>query len=123
MMTSRYERATNEELVRLFEQAAREHGQASLAADPRTANARYEQMLKLYEQLKLRGIAARQLLLSLFSNDDGYVRYWTAARALEFDAKHAVPVLEELFENNSGLLRFHARTTLEHWREKKLPLE
>ena len=123
IMATRYDNATDEEIIEQFEKAAREHGQATLAADPRTANARYKHMLKLYERLKARGMAAQRQLLSLFGSDDGYVRYWAAAQALEFDAKRAVPVLEEIFENNSGLLRFDARMTLKHWRKSRLRLE
>jgi Domain of unknown function (DUF2019) len=122
-VTPRIDKLTTAELVKQFENAAREQGQATRALDSRTANARFKVMLKIYERLKIHGIAAQRLLLPLLHSDDVYVRYWAAEHALDFDSRHAVATLEQIFEANTGTIRFNARMSLEHWRKHRLRLE
>ena len=123
IVTPGIDKLTTAELVKQFENAAREHGQASRVLDPRTANAHFKAMLKIYDLLKTHGIAAQQQLLPLLASDDVSVRYHTAVSVLDFDSKHAVEALEQIFETNTGAMRFSARMSLEHWRKHRLRLE
>jgi HEAT repeat protein len=121
-MQTAYTKCTTEDLVSAFANAAYERGQALLAADPRKANARSKTMAKIYVEIKERGSNALRPLLSLLNHNDAFVRLWAAVYALEFDPRPAVPVLENIFEKETGLLRFISRKTLETWREGKFHL-
>jgi hypothetical protein len=111
--------STTEDLVELFAAKAVERERFMKAHDPRKANARFDQMVKIYDVLKNRGLDAQRQLLPLLQHKDHHVRYSAAARVLEFNADQAIPILEELSLTGAPLLRFEAKVTLEQWRKGK----
>jgi Domain of unknown function (DUF2019) len=111
--------STTEELVQRFAVKAVEREGFMKAHDPRRASARFDQMVKIYDVLKNRGLDAQRKLLPLLQHKDHHVRYSAAARVVEFDADEAIPILEELSLTGAPLLRFEAKVTLEQWRKGK----
>ena len=120
VMAIQYGKRTTKDLVQMFVTAASEQGRFVEACDPRRANIRYEQMAKIYSELRDRGRDAQRKLLPILESSDPYVRLNAAVFALDFDPESAVPVLEEISEKETGELRVDARMTLKVWREGKL---
>ena len=111
------QRASIEELVREYEQAAAAHGQALTAGDSRSANRAHDRVATAYRELRNRAVAHH--LLPLLSSEDKNVRLWVAAHALEFAPEQGEPCLLELAARPS-LLRTRAEHTLKAWREGTL---
>jgi hypothetical protein len=107
------QRASIEELVQEYEQAAAAHGQALATADHHSANRAYDRIASAYRELRSRA-ASPQLLPLLRSNDEN-VRACVAAHALEFAPEQGEPVLLG-FTARPGLLRIRAEYTLKAWR-------
>lgn len=116
---SRVDSKSNEELVRLYEEAAHNHRQATDSGDPEEGNRAADLVALIYHELRKRGLAAQSLLLPLLDAPDSGVRGWAAAHALEFAPEKGEPVLEVL-SNEPRFLGFSARTTLKVWREGNL---
>ena len=109
--------ASIEELVQEYERAAAAHGQALAAGDNRSANRSHDRIANAYRELRSRAEAHH--LLPLLSSEDGSVRLWAAAHALEFAPGEGEPVLLGLAAR-PGLLRARAEYTLKAWREGTL---
>jgi HEAT repeat protein len=114
---------TTEKLAAELALLAKERGDALRAGDPKRANSKFHRMARIYREISNRGAAAQRQLLALLDKEDPYVRLSVATYALEFDAKRAVPVLEEIDEKESGTLGFTASMVLKQWQngEFRLP--
>jgi hypothetical protein len=97
MTKSKLESLSNDELVRLFEKAARDQGKAVLYLDARKATAAYHRRAAAFDQLSLGGPEAQLLLVPLLDHADPAVRLYTAKRLLRGVAPaQARTTLEEL---------------------------
>lgn len=110
-------RASIEEIVQEYEQAAVAYGQALAAANHRAANRAHDRIAGAYRELRSRAAAAH--LLPLLRSEDEYVRSCVAAHALEFAPEQGEPVLLE-FAARSGRLQTPAEYALKAWREGTL---
>jgi hypothetical protein len=117
MNVRNHQRASIEELVQEYEQAAVAYGQALAAADHRSANRAHDRIVSAYREL--RGRAAASHLLPLLKSEDENVRSCVAAHALEFAPEQGEPVLLELTAR-PGRLRTRAEYTLKSWQEGTL---
>jgi Domain of unknown function (DUF2019) len=77
-------KATVNELVTAYAEAAGVHGKAAVAGDYKRANARADEIASIYRELRNRGREAQLSLLPLLEHPDIDVRGWAAAHALEF---------------------------------------
>jgi hypothetical protein len=106
-----------EELVKLYERAAAEHGQATESGDSKATNKAHAVATGVYCELRRRG--AQRLLLPLLKSTEPWVRHWAAAHALEFAPEEGAPVLEDLVTRRR-FLGFDSKMVLQQWREGKL---
>jgi hypothetical protein len=106
-------------LVELFAEAAAANGHAWENAKPRLANNAYGVKVKVFRELRSRGIEAQRSLLSLLDHPDRYVRCAAGTYALDFDPQAAEPVLLAL-EKLRGFSGHHASLALEMWRKGEL---
>jgi len=111
------QRASIEELVQEYEQAAVAYGQALAGADHRAANRAHDRLAGAYRELRSR--AAAPHLLPLLKSEHEYVRSIAAAHALEFAPEQGEPVLQ-WFAARPGLQRISAEYALKAWREGTL---
>jgi hypothetical protein len=112
-----FQRASIEELVQEYEQAAVAYERALAAADHRAANRAHDRIAGAYRELRSRAAASH--LLPLLKSKDENVRSCVAAHALEFAPEQGEPVLPWLAAR-PGLLRTRAEYTLKAWLEGKL---
>lgn len=119
-MATSYTKRSTEQLVSNFAKAASEHGKFTAACDPNRANAKFDQMAKLYGEIRRRGITAQRRLLMLLKSDDPNIRIHAAGYALDFEPKEAEKVLTEILETQTGALRMDARMTLQQWRKGEI---
>jgi hypothetical protein len=117
MNVRKLKKASIEELVQEYEQAAIAYGQALAAADPRSANRAHDRIVGAYRELRSRAAASQ--LLPLLRSEDEYVRSCVAAHALEFAPEQGEPVLMEI-SARPGLNRTPAEYALRAWREGTL---
>jgi hypothetical protein len=111
------------ELVRGYEQLAREHGEAIASANARAANRLFDRIMIIYQELRRRGPVAQTLLLPLLNSEDMSVRYWAATHALDFAPALGERALESIIRGPKGLIRFNAEMTLEQWHKGLLSFE
>lgn len=111
------QRASVEELVHEYEQAAVAYGQALAAADHRAANRAHDRIANAYRELRSRAAASH--LLPLLRSEDEHVRSIVAAHALEFAPEQGEPVLL-WFATHPGRIRTRAEYALKAWREGTL---
>ena len=119
-MPTAYAKRTTEDLVSTFAKTASEHGEFMAACDPRRANAKFDQMAKLYGELRHRGLDAQRQLLPLLDSDNPHIRFHVATYALDFEPEPAVQALKNILHMESGALRFDARMTLEQWHKGEI---
>ncbi len=117
MNMRKLKKASIEELVQEYEQAAIAYGQALAAADSRAANRAHDKIAGAYRELRSRAAASQ--LLPLLRSEDEYVRSCVAAHALEFAPEQGEPVLLWLAAR-PGLNRTRAEYALKAWREGTL---
>jgi hypothetical protein len=117
MKVSNIQRASIEELVHEYEQAAVAYGQALAAANHRAANRAHDRIASAYRELRRRAEASH--LLQLLKNENEDVRSCVAAHALEFAPEQGEPVLLELAAR-PGPIRTPAEYALKAWREGTL---
>jgi hypothetical protein len=117
MKVSNIQRASIEELVQEYEQAAVAYGHALAAANHRAANRAHDRIASAYRELRRRAAAFH--LLPLLKNEDENVRSCVAAHALEFAPAQGEPVLVELAAR-PGPIRTPAEYALKAWREGTL---
>jgi hypothetical protein len=111
------QKASIEELVQEYEQAAVAYGQALAAANHRAANRAHDRIANAYRELRSRAAASH--LLPLLKSEDDDVRSCVAAHALEFAPEQGEPVLLGLAAR-PGRLRTPAEYTLKAWKEGTL---
>jgi hypothetical protein len=107
---------STDELVARYAEAAKVHGEATVTGS-HTANKEADFIAAAYRELRRRG--SESALLALLESEDGSVRGWAAAHALEFAPEQSEPVLIRLAES-PGLLGFGSQMTLREWRAGRL---
>jgi hypothetical protein len=118
MTVRNFQKATIEELLQEYEQAAVAYGKALAAADHRAANRATDRIASAYRELRSRSAASH--LLPLLKSEDENVRSCVAAHALEFAPEQGEPVLQGFATTHPGLLRVRAEYALKAWREGTL---
>jgi hypothetical protein len=104
----------NNELIRLFQEAAVAFGEAFEAGDFNSANLAHDQCASIHNTLRQRGASAVASLTKLLDADDPWVRYAAAGYLLDRLPTRAVAILEEL-KNAPKALGIAAYTTLKNW--------
>jgi hypothetical protein len=117
MKVSDIQKASIEELVQQYEQAAVAYGQALEAANSRAANRAADRISGAYSELRRRAAATH--LLPLLKSEDENIRSFAAAHALEFAPEQGEPVLLE-FVSRPGRISTSAEYALKAWREGTL---
>jgi hypothetical protein len=112
-----WELQPDDELLRLYVDGARAHGEATFAGKAKAANKAHGIAAASYRELRNR--KRQNILLPLLHSTEPYVRIWAAAHALEFAPEQGEPVLEA-FLGSRGFLALDARMTLKMWREGNL---
>jgi hypothetical protein len=119
MSKRRYKEYSTHELVRLYERAASEHGQANRRGDYRAGNSAADTVAAIYRDIRSRGLEHQRLLLPLLMSSDNGVRAWAAAHALEFEPHQGEAILLDIAKRG-GVEGFNAKVTLKEWRERNL---
>jgi len=114
-----YKECSTEELVRLYESAASEHGQANRRGDYRAGNPAADTVAAIYRELRSRGLEHQRMLLPLLLSSDIGVRTWAGAHALEFEPRQGEAILLDIAKRE-GIEGFNAEMTLKVWREGNL---
>lgn len=114
-----YKECSTEELVRLYERAAADHGQANSRGDYRAGNPASDRVAAIYREIRRRGTEHQKMLLPLLLSNDIGVRGWAAAHALEFEPRQGEAILLDIAKRE-GLEGFNAQMTLKVWREGNL---
>lgn len=109
----------DEDLVGMYLMAAQEDAKFFTDFDHKAANAAQRRLAAAYRELRRRGVAAQQRLLTLLDHPEPGVRAWVAAHAMEFAPEQGEPVLRAL-EEAGGLIGFGAGETLKVWKAGKL---
>lgn len=117
MSVRNIQKASNDELVQEYEQAAVAYGQALAAANHRAANRAHDRIASAYRELRSRAEACQ--LLPLLKSEDLNVRSIVAAHALEFAPEQGEPVLRDIAARPSRR-RTPAEYALKAWREGTL---
>lgn len=118
--TKSYKNTETQTLVQMLGREAGLQGLATERADPKAANAAYRQMVRLYRELRSRGLSAQRELLSLLHDENANVRASAAYFALEFDPQSAEPVLERIDREERNLCGLTAQMVLKQWRKGEL---
>lgn len=119
VQASRYGALPTEELIRLYEKAASDHGRANREGDFRAGNPSAERIAAIYRVVRNRGLEHQRMLLPLLLSSDNGVRSWAAAHALEFEPRRGEAILLEIAKQK-GIEGFNAKMTLKVWREGNL---
>jgi len=114
-----YDKQPTDELIRLYEKAASEHGQASRRRDFRAGDPAAETVPEIYRIIRDRGLEHQRMLLRLLLSSDNGVRGWVAADALEFEPRQGEAILSDVAKME-GLEGSNAKMTLKAWREGRL---
>ncbi|MBW3536590.1 MAG: DUF2019 domain-containing protein [Actinobacteria bacterium] len=113
------EKKTSAELATEYGKTAQAWGRAMEASRPSRANAQFDELARLYRELKRRGRDALANLLPLLDDEEPYVRFAAAAWLLEAFPEEAVPCLERLSLLRS-LVGVEAERTLGEWRSGRM---
>jgi hypothetical protein len=119
-MATAYPKRSISELVSAFAKAAAEQAEFMAAFDPKRANSKFDQMAKLYGELRRRGSEAQRQLLALLESENPHIRLQAAIYTLDFEPEIAEKVITSIFRNETGSLRSEARMTLEQWRKGEI---
>lgn len=111
------ENQSTEELIRTFAVAAQEQGKALAEGNPKKANRRTALIDKTFAEMKKRGPEAWEKFLFLLNHSEPYVRYFAGIYALRSNPNAAIPVLEQLGQQERGLVAFRAALALKQWRK------
>mgnify|MGYP001322700727 CR=1 FL=1 len=111
---------TRAQLLARYVDAASRNGAATLTSDEAQANEAHDELAEIYRELRRRGPDDQAALLDLLDHEDGGVRLWAAAHALEFAPERGEPVLRQIRAQMRNLLGFVAGMTLARWREGAL---
>jgi|ERR1051326_7866689 hypothetical protein len=113
-----FDQCPTDELVRLYETSASEHGRANRQNDFRAGKPAAHKIVAIYKVIKSRGLDHQRLLLPLLLSNDNGVRSWAACHALEFAPNQGESTLLDLAKLD-GLEGFNAKMTLKAWREAR----
>jgi hypothetical protein len=119
MMRQQVRKASLEELLFAYKEAARTHGAATESGDHKAGNKAAALLSTIYAELRHRGEAAQRRLLLLLRDDDPGVRLWSASHALDFAPSEGKPVLQALIPVGR-FLGLSAKTTLAEWEKGRL---
>jgi hypothetical protein len=108
--------ASNEQLVKLFAEAAITHKELRTAKE---ANRAFDEAVAIAKELKRRGNGALALLIALFESPNPAIRMSAAGLLLPTVPEQAESVLEQLTEQ-PRLLGLSAKMTLREWRAGRL---
>lgn len=112
------ERQSAQTLVLMYENAAREHGNLTVAPD--RANEAYQLVTNIVRELRRRGVEAQRALRPLLENGDLNVCVMAASHALEFAPSDGEGALERIAGGPRGVARLNAEMTLLQWRKGAL---
>lgn len=112
----------NQELLELYEAAALEHGRATEEGDPKAANRAHDLITSIRHELMDRGRDSEMMISNLLQAPEPWVRSWAATDLLGVAPDAAVPVLEEIAQEQRGYLGLQARMVLQEWRAGRLRL-
>ncbi len=101
---------------------AKQHRRFTWEGDARRTNAAYDQIIRIYNKLKILGPDAQAALLKLAqTDDDPGVRCWAASHSLNFNPGAAVTVLKAVArQKDAGIVAFDADMVLKEWKKGRL---
>lgn len=120
MKTQKWKTKSTEELLLLYESAAKEHGKATEEGNYKVANRAHDMVVAIRRELMDRG--CERMLIRLLSSPNDWVKHWAATHLLQTNPEEAVPVLENLSNGNKGYLRLGSEVVLKEWRAGRLRL-
>ncbi len=103
-----------EELIRQYEDAARQWGGLTREGELGRRHQPHEVMARIYRELRRRSVEAMRALVPLLASDDTSVRLWSSSHLLFVLPDVAESVLEALEADDD--FGFDAKTTLRQWR-------
>jgi len=103
-------------LIEKFAQSARNHYNATLVGDWRSANKEANNIKKIYKNLQKMGIPAREALLAQIDNEDVSVSAMAAAYSLRYAPDKSLSALKRL-ATIPGLIGFEAKQAIMRWKE------
>jgi hypothetical protein len=119
MMKRRVKKASLDELLAAYKDAARTHAAATESGDYKAGNKAADLLAAIYSELRRRGEDAQRALLPFLGDDDPGVRGWSASHALEFAPAEGEPVLRAMI-SLGGVFGLDAKTTLDEWEKGRL---
>ncbi|MBK9974766.1 MAG: DUF2019 domain-containing protein [Planctomycetes bacterium] len=105
-----------DDLLRAYVAAATGHESALDTANPKEADRHNRRAGTIFNELVRREM--QHQLLVLLEHNCPMVRLFAAADALKFAPDVAVPVLERLEKDNTGIASLDAKIHLQMWRQK-----
>ena len=111
---------TTEDLVQAYREAAAQQWSAIASGKKKAAQSSSVAVVRIYSELRQRGVNAQGMLLTLLHDIDPGVRVWAASHAMEFAPDKGEPVLRELAEQPRGLTGLIAEHALRQWRDGTL---
>lgn len=100
-----YDKRSTNELIRLYQKAASEHGQATRRGDFTAGNPAADTVAAIYRVIRSRGLEDQRMLLPLLLSSDNGVRGWDAAHALEFEPRQGEAILSDCKAGRTGRLQ------------------
>jgi hypothetical protein len=119
-MATSFTKRRTEDLISMFTEAASANGAFLAARDPKRANLKFDQMTRIYRELRNRGAQAQRQLLPLLNSENAHVRLHAATYALDFEPESGEEVLKDILQTERGSLGFTAQMTLEQWSKGEL---
>jgi hypothetical protein len=119
MMKRQLKKASLDELLAAYLDAATTHGAATESGDYKAGNKASDLIAAIYAELRRRGEDAQRSLLPFLGHDDPGVRLWSASHALEFAPSEGEAVLRALIPVGR-FLGMSAKTTLTEWEKGRL---
>lgn len=119
MMKRQVKKASLEELLAAYQDAARTHGAAKESGDYKAGNKAADLIATIYAELRRRGEDAQRALFPLLEDDSPNVRGWAASHALDFAPSEGAVVLRDMI-SRGGLLGLSAKITLAEWEKGRL---
>jgi hypothetical protein len=119
-MTKRQmKKASLDELLAAYRDAARTHGAVTESGDYKVGNKAADLITAIYSELRRRGPDAQRALLPFLGDEDPGVRLWSASHVLEFAPSDGEAILRALIPVGR-FLGLSAKVTLEEWEKGRL---
>jgi len=109
-------------LIEIFSSAAKNHYEASLIGDWRTANKKAAIIRKTVKKLRSLGDEAREALLAQSDSEELSISAMAAVYSLLYSPEKSISVLARIAKE-PGLIGFEAEQALQRWREGTWKLE